>query len=73
MSMHRVVTLNILCSVASIYFATHTTGFFRATQPALFRAFLREKHCTFELMNYFIFRKVLRNVLSGEVGKLTIY
>jgi len=24
-------------------------------------------------MNYFIFRKVLRNVFSGEVGKLTIY
>jgi len=24
-------------------------------------------------MNYFIIRKVLRNVFSGEVGKLTIY
>jgi len=24
-------------------------------------------------MNYFIFRKLLRNVFSGEVGKLTIY
>jgi len=49
--MHRVVTLNTLCSIASIYFVT---------QP------------TFELINYFIFRKVLRNVFSGEVGKLTI-
>ena len=35
--------------------------------------FLRGKQRTFELMNYFIFRKVLRNVFSGEVGKLTIY
>ena len=65
-SMHRVVSLNTLCSIASIYFAT---------QPVLFRSthFLRGKQCTVELINYFIFRKVLRNVFSSEVGKLTIY
>jgi len=51
-SMHNVVTLNTLCSIASIYFATQ---------------------CTFKLMNYLIFRKVLNNVFSGEVGKITLY
>jgi len=45
----------------------NTTGFFRVTH------FLRGKQRTFELMNYFIFSKVLRNVFSGEVGKLTIF
>jgi len=66
--MHRVVTLNILYSIASIYFATqHNRFFFRATH------FLREKQCIFELINYFIFRKLLRNVFSGQVGKLAIY
>jgi len=41
----------------------------------LFRAthFLRGKLCTFDLMNYFIFCKVLSNVFSDEVGKLTVY
>jgi len=65
--MHRVVTLNTLCGIASIYFATQQPVFFRATH------FLRGKRCNFELINYFIFRKVLRNVFSDEVGKLTIY
>jgi len=68
--MHRVVTLNTLCSIASIYFATQHNRFF--SEPP---TFFEENNVgpTFELMNYFIFRKVLRNVFSGEVGKLTIY
>ena len=57
----------------SLYHCFHL--FCHTTQPVLFRAthFLRGKQRTFELMNYFIFRKVLRNVFSGDVGKLTIY
>ena len=66
--MHRVVSLNTLCSIASIYFVTQHNRFF--SEPLTF--FLGKQY-TVELMNYFIFRKVLRNVFSGEVGKLTIY
>jgi len=71
-SMHRVVTLNTLCSIASIYFATQHNRFF-SEHDCMCIVFLRGKQCTFELMNYFIFRKVLSNVFSGEVDKLTIY
>jgi len=61
-SMHRVVNLNTLCSIASIYFATHHNRFF-SEPPTLFE----ENNA---LMNYFIFGKVLRNVFSVEVGNL---
>jgi len=65
--MHRVVTLNTHSSIASIYFATQHNRFF-SEPPTFF-----EENDVIRAYEILYFRKVLRNVFSGEVGKLTIY
>ena len=89
-SMHRVVTLNNLCNIASIYFATQHNRFFSEPPNRLFSepptffeesnvwlfseppTFFEESNVLWNLWTTLFFA-ILRNVFSGEVGKLTIH
>ena len=56
------------CSIASVYFTTQHNRYF--SEPP---TFFEENNVVSNLWTTLFFRKVLRNVFLGEVGKLTIY